>query len=112
MQIEILQGPTEGSFRLASEHGSPELFIRNHGSSFRGEDRVLDQVPQFPGGHEYDFVVPGVLMVQGDRELQRVLLTSYGYRDVHLDEVLRARLMLLTILYECSIAKVCYTAEA
>ncbi|MCA1625351.1 MAG: aminoglycoside phosphotransferase family protein [Acidobacteria bacterium] len=54
------------------------------------------------GFHEYDFVAPGVLMVQGNRELQRVLLSAYGYRDTQLGSNLRARLMLLTVLYECS----------
>lgn len=54
------------------------------------------------GFHEYDFVAPGVLMVQGKRELQRELLTAYGYRETELDLNLRSRLMLLTILYECS----------
>ena len=41
-------------------------------------------------------------MVQGDRELQRELLLAYGYKESQLDSNLRARLMLLTILYECS----------
>lgn len=54
------------------------------------------------GFHEYDFVAPGVLMVQGERELQRALLSAYGYRETQLDSNLRARLMLLTVLYECS----------
>jgi hygromycin-B 7''-O-kinase len=54
------------------------------------------------GFHEYDFVAPGVLMVQGERELQRVLLSAYGYRETQIDLDLRARLMLLTVLYECS----------
>ena len=54
------------------------------------------------GFHEYDFVAPGVLMVEGNRELQRVLLSAYGYRETQLDSDLRARLMLLTVLYECS----------
>lgn len=54
------------------------------------------------GFHEYEFVAPGVLMVQGDRELQRALLLAYGYNESQLDASLRARLMLLTILYECS----------
>ena len=54
------------------------------------------------GFHEYEFVAPGVLMVQGDRELQRELLLAYGYKESQLDSNLRARLMLLTILYECS----------
>ncbi|HEX8558263.1 MAG TPA: aminoglycoside phosphotransferase family protein [Pyrinomonadaceae bacterium] len=54
------------------------------------------------GFGEYEFVAPGVLMVQGDGELQRELLLAYGYPEGGLDPVLRARLMLLTILYECS----------
>jgi hypothetical protein len=54
------------------------------------------------GFHEYDFVAPGVLMVQGDKELQRALLLAYGYKESQLDMSLRARLMLLTVLYECS----------
>lgn len=54
------------------------------------------------GFHEYEFVAPGVLMVQGNRELQRALLLAYGYREAELDLDLRARLMLLTVLYECS----------
>jgi hygromycin-B 7''-O-kinase len=54
------------------------------------------------GYHEYEFVAPGVLMVQGNRELQREFLLAYGYEESRLDLSLRARLMLLTVLYECS----------
>ncbi len=54
------------------------------------------------GFHEYEFVAPGVLMVQGNRELQRAMLLAYGYKETELDPDLRARLMLLTVLYECS----------
>jgi hypothetical protein len=41
-------------------------------------------------------------MVQGRRELQREMLLAYGYTAAELDLNLRARLMLLTVLYECS----------
>lgn len=54
------------------------------------------------GFYEYEFVTPGVLMLQGDRELQRAFLLAYGYSEAQLDLELRARLMLLTVLYECS----------
>jgi hygromycin-B 7''-O-kinase len=54
------------------------------------------------GFHEYEFVAPGVLMVSGNGELQRALLAAYGYQESQLDSSLRARLMLLTVLYECS----------
>lgn len=63
---------------------------------------LFDFGDSFCGFHEYDFVAPGVLMVQGQRELQRTLLFAYGYSAAQLDADLRARLMLLTVLYECS----------
>lgn len=63
---------------------------------------LFDFGDSFCGFHEYDFVAPGVLMVQGRRELQRAMLMAYGYAEAELDLNLRARLMLLTILYECS----------
>jgi Ser/Thr protein kinase RdoA (MazF antagonist) len=63
---------------------------------------LFDFADSLCGFHEYEFVAPGVLMVQGNRELQRALLLAYGYEEAQLDLSLRARLMLLTILYECS----------
>lgn len=63
---------------------------------------LIDFGDSLCGFSEYEFVAPGVLMVQGERELQRALLLSYGYAESQLDTELRARLMLLTILYECS----------
>jgi hygromycin-B 7''-O-kinase len=63
---------------------------------------LIDFGDSLCGFNEYEFVAPGVLMVQGDRELQRALLLAYGYTEAQLDAELRARLMLLTILYECS----------
>lgn len=63
---------------------------------------LFDFGDSFCGFHEYEFVAPGVLMVQGRRDLQRAMLRGYGYTEAQLDADLRARLMLLTILYECS----------
>ena len=63
---------------------------------------LIDFGDSLCGFNEYEFVAPGVLMVQGDGELQRALLCAYGYTVAQLDLELRARLMLLTILYECS----------
>ncbi len=54
------------------------------------------------GFHEFDFVAIGVLMIQGQGDLQRELFRAYGYADGDINETLRRRLMLLTILYECS----------
>jgi hygromycin-B 7''-O-kinase len=63
---------------------------------------LIDFGDSLCGFQEYEFVAPGTLMVQGDRELQRAMLLAYGYSETQLDLDLRARLMLLTILYECS----------
>lgn len=63
---------------------------------------LFDFGDSFCGFGEYEFVAPGVLMVQGRRELQREMLRAYGYSEAQMDLNLRARLMLLTILYECS----------
>jgi hygromycin-B 7''-O-kinase len=63
---------------------------------------LFDFGDSFCGFREYEFVAPGVLMVQGNAELQRAMLLAYGYAEAALDVNLRARLMLLTILYECS----------
>ena len=41
-------------------------------------------------------------MIQGQGELQREFFGAYGYPDHSIDEVLRTRLMLMTILYETS----------
>lgn len=63
---------------------------------------LFDFGDSFCGFHEYEFVAPCVLMVQGRRELQREMLLAYGYSEAELDLNLRARLMLLAVLYECS----------
>jgi aminoglycoside phosphotransferase len=66
---------------------------------------LYDFADSLKGFHEYEFVAPGVLMIQGQRELQRDFFRAYGYADKDIDEELRTRLMLLTILYECSSLK-------
>ena len=63
---------------------------------------LFDFGDSFPGFYEHEFVAPGVLVIQGKRELQRAHFLAYGYREIDLDLDFRARLMLLTILYECS----------
>lgn len=52
------------------------------------------------GFHEYEFLAVGVLMFQGQSEIQREFFESYGYAEKDLDETMRKRLMMLTMLYE------------
>jgi hygromycin-B 7''-O-kinase len=82
-------------------HPGNLLLARDRAGAWRASG-LFDFGDSFAGAREYEFVAPGVLMVQGDRALQRTLLRSYGYADSQMDETLRARLMLLTVLYECS----------
>jgi len=63
---------------------------------------LFDFADSLAGFYEYDFLAPGVLMIQGQGELQREFFRAYGYSDADINEELRRRLMLLTVLYECS----------
>ncbi len=54
------------------------------------------------GFHEYDLLAVGVLMIQGQRELQREFFRAYGYGEADLSEEMCHRLMMLTMIYETS----------
>jgi hypothetical protein len=54
------------------------------------------------GWHEYDILAICVLMIQGERELQREFFRAYGCADADMNEEMRRRLMMLTMLYETS----------
>ena len=41
-------------------------------------------------------------MIQGQADVQREFFNAYGYAESELDASFRKRLMLLTVLYECS----------
>jgi hypothetical protein len=41
-------------------------------------------------------------MIHGERELQREFFRACGYHDHEMDEEMRRRLMMLTMLYETS----------
>jgi hygromycin-B 7''-O-kinase len=66
---------------------------------------LFDFADSLKGFYEYEFVAIGVLMIQGQGDLQREFFRAYGYTDAEIDVELRRRLMLLTILYEHSSLK-------
>jgi hygromycin-B 7''-O-kinase len=63
---------------------------------------LFDFADSLTGFHEYEFVAIGVLMIQGQGDLQRELFRAYGYKESEINVDMRRRLMLLTILYEHS----------
>ncbi|HEV7643891.1 MAG TPA: phosphotransferase [Pyrinomonadaceae bacterium] len=109
--LESLPRYLEENLHLLPEAPSP-VFL--HGDVHFGNLRMkkekdewvvtglFDFADSLTGFHEYEFVAPGVLVMQGLGEVQREFLRAYGYADKDIDETLRRRLMLLTILYECS----------
>jgi hygromycin-B 7''-O-kinase len=99
-RFELLPANSELVFLHGDIHAGNLLLAERNGRwQITG---LLDFGDSLCGFHEYEFVAPGVLMVQGDRELQREMLLAYGYSETQLDIELRSRLMLLTVLYECS----------
>lgn len=63
---------------------------------------LFDFADSLKGFHEYDFLAVGVLMIQGQGNLQREFFRFFDYADADIDENLRKRLMLLTMFYEWS----------
>ncbi|MGI9054364.1 MAG: phosphotransferase [Pyrinomonadaceae bacterium] len=63
---------------------------------------LFDFADSLKGSNEYDFLAVGLLMIQGQDDLQREFFSFYGYQDSEINENLRKRLMLLTMFYEWS----------
>jgi hygromycin-B 7''-O-kinase len=99
-RLELLEANHSQVFLHGDIHAG-NVLLDDEGGRWRVTG-LIDFGDSLCGFHEYEFVAPGVLMAQGSRELQRAMLLAYGYAETQLDLTLRARLMLLTVLYECS----------
>ncbi len=109
--IRSLPAFLDANLKLLPEN-CPTVFL--HGDVHFGNMRVqksggewqisglFDFADSRRGFHEYDFLAVGLLMIQGQADIQREFFKAYGYADDELDESFRKRLMLLTTLYECS----------
>jgi len=109
--LERLPGYLEENLKLLPKDNSP-VFL--HGDIHFGNLRLIetngnwrisglfDFADSLAGFYEFDFVAIGVLMIQGQGELQKEFFRAYGYKENDINEALRRRLMLLTILYDCS----------
>lgn len=82
-----------GNLRLSLNGGPPKI------------TGLFDFADSLRGYHAYEFIAVGVLMIQGQGELQREFFRNYGYKDHEIDETLRRRMMLLTCFYEWSSLK-------
>lgn len=100
-RLELLPAANHQPVFLHGDVHAGNLMFAQEGTHW-GVTGLFDFGDSFCGFYEYDFVAPGVLMMQGDAGLQRAFLRAYGYQESELNETLRARLMLLTVLYECS----------
>jgi hygromycin-B 7''-O-kinase len=99
-RLELLPS-NQGQVFLHGDIHAGNMLLAEEGGRWQIKG-LIDFGDSLCGFHEYEFVAPGVLMAQGDAELQRAMLLAYGYAESQLDQSLRARLMLLTVLYECS----------
>lgn len=63
---------------------------------------LFDFADSLKGFREYDFLAVGVLIIQGQGDLQREIFRFFDYSDTEMDETMRHRLMLLTCFYEWS----------
>ena len=99
-RLDLLPEDHKQVFLHGDIHGG-NLLLAKDGARWKISG-LIDFGDSLCGFNEYEFVAPGVLMVQGNSELQKSMLSAYGYQESQLDSSLRARLMLLTILYECS----------
>lgn len=63
---------------------------------------LFDFADSLRGFREYDFLAVGVLMIQGQGDLQREFFRFFDYADAEINETMRRRLMLLTCFYEWS----------
>lgn len=61
---------------------------------------LVDFADSRKGFYEFDFLAVGILIIQGQREIQREFFKAYGYAEKDLDETMRRRLMMLTMLYD------------
>ncbi len=109
--IESLPEFIETNLKLVPKD-SPTVFL--HGDVHFGNLRpqktngkweisgLFDFADSRCGFHEYDFLAVGILMIQGQAEVQSEFFKSYGYAENRLDESFRKRMMMLTMLYETS----------
>lgn len=109
--IESLPRYIEDNIGLVPTDGRTSFM---HGDVHFGNIRVVNEIGRLritglfdfadslKGFHEYEFIAIGVLMIQGQGDLQREFFRMYGYKDSDIDQTLRRRMMMLTILYEWS----------
>jgi hygromycin-B 7''-O-kinase len=63
---------------------------------------VIDFADSFLGDHEYDLLGPILFMFNGNQELTYSFLISYGFLEEELNDSLRKKLMIYTILHRFS----------
>lgn len=96
--LKLVPTDSETVFMHADVHfGNLGVFQTGENLEIAG---LFDFADSRRGFYEYDFLAIGVLIIQGQGNLQREFFKSYGYAEKDLNEEMRRRLMMLTMLYE------------
>lgn len=98
--LPLLPKNFKESFLHGDVHFGNLRFLKNtDGWQISG---VFDFADSLRGFHEYDFLAVGLLMIQGQGNLQREFFRAFDYADSDINEEMRKRLMILTMFYEWS----------
>lgn len=98
--LRLLPADFETLFLHGDVHFGNLRLLKNNGKwEISG---LFDFGDSLKGFQEYDFLAVGLLMIQGQGELQREFFRAYGYSENEINDELRKRLMLLTMFYEWS----------
>jgi hygromycin-B 7''-O-kinase len=90
-----------GPPRLAPLHTElmpQHVFVRRSGAQCTLSG-LIDFEPSMVGSVEYEFCAVGLFLTPGDKDLFRIFLRSYGYKDPDLTEELSRRIMALMLLH-------------
>jgi hygromycin-B 7''-O-kinase len=89
------------SVLLTGEYTPMNLMVKENNGLFELHG-LIDFGDSMLGAPEYDFLGPGAFLVQGNKQLARELLISYGYSTEDLNSNLSRKLTALTLLHKHS----------
>ena len=86
---------------LTGEYTPMNLIVKEN-DGFWNLHGLIDFGDSMLGAPDYDFLGPGAFLIQGNKQLARELLISYGYSTEDLNSNLSRKLTALTLLHKYS----------